>query len=180
MQNAAKRKFFAPIVFCVGVILSLLSSAILLFSFASITQLQIIGSFLCLIIGGSCIFLAIKLKRRSLYLFFAAFLILLGLFLLLHVTGIAKLTMMQSWPLISVFAGLALLPAGSHRYGAVRRIYLIPSIALIVLGGFLMLFSLKITDFSFKQFILNWYPVIILMAGVMLIILSFSGNRERM
>jgi hypothetical protein len=181
MQNAAKRKFLAYIVFCVGLVLSLLSSALLLFSFASITQLQTIGSFLFLIIGGLFIFLAKKIKRRPLYLFFATFFILLGLFLLLHVTGIVILTLKQSWPLLSVFAGLALLPAGSYRYGTIRRIYLIPSVALIILGGFLLLFSLKVTHFSFKQFILNWYPVIILMAGIMLILLSLSSNnRERM
>jgi hypothetical protein len=179
MKNAAKRKIFARIVFRVGVILSLLSCTVLLVSLASITQLQIIGSFLLLIIGGFCVFVAIKLKRRSLYLFFAAFLILVGLFMLLHVTGAARLTFKQSWPLLSVFAGLALLPAGGYRYGGVRRIYLIPSIALILLGGFLMLFSLKITNFSFKQFILNWYPVIILVAGIMLILLSLSSARDR-
>jgi hypothetical protein len=100
--------------------------------------------------------------------------------MLFHVMGLTGLTLRQSWPLLSVFAGLALLPTGGYRYGTIRRIYLIPAIALIVLGGFLMLFSLEITDFSFKQFILNWYPVIILMAGVMLILLSFSGARDRM
>jgi hypothetical protein len=180
MQNKMKRRFFARVSFCVGVFLLLLGSAVLLSSFASITHLQMIGSFFLMIIGGFCILLAIKLKRQSLYLFFAAFFILLGLFLLFKVTGVIKLTLKQSWPLLSIFAGVALIPAGRFRYGTIRGIYLIPSIALSVLGGFLMIFSLKLTDFSFREFMLNWCPAIIIMSGVILILLSLSGGRERM
>ncbi|MDR2343685.1 MAG: hypothetical protein LBD86_04050 [Spirochaetaceae bacterium] len=166
--------------FYVGIALSLSGSTFLMLSFASITGMQIIGSFLLLIIGGFCVFFAIKLRRRSLYLFFAAFLTLLGLFLLFKVSGVLKLTLKQSWPLLSVFSGIALLLAGSHRYGSIRRIYLIPSVALMVLGGFLLLFSLKITSFSFRQFVLDWCPVVFVMSGIMLILFSISGNKERM
>ncbi|MDR1363685.1 MAG: hypothetical protein LBJ35_06515 [Spirochaetaceae bacterium] len=180
MQHKTKRRFFARVSFCAGVILLLLGSAFLLLSFASITHLQIIGSFFVMIIGGFCLLLAIKLKRQSLYLFFAAFFILIGLFLLFKVTGIIPLTLKQSWPLLSVFTGVALLPAGRYRYGGIRRIYLTPSIALIMLGSFLMLFSLKLTNFSFREFMLNWCPVIVVMAGVILILLSISSNRDRM
>jgi hypothetical protein len=180
MQNKMKRKFFARVSFRIGVVLLILGSVFLLSSFASKTHLQIVGSFLLMLIGGFCILLAIKLKRQSVYLFFAAFFILLGLFLLFKVAGIVQLTLKQSWPLLSVFAGVALLPAGKYRYGTIRRIYIIPSIALSALGGFLMIFSLKLTNFSFREFVLNWCPAIIIMAGVILILLSFSANKERM
>ena len=155
-------------------------SAFLLFNFALITGLQVVGSFLLFIIGGLCVFFAAKLQRKQLYLFFAAFFTLLGLFLLFKVSGVITLTLKQSWPLLSVFAGIALLFAGSHNYEGVRRIYLIPSVALIVLGCFLLLFSLKITSFSFKQFVLDWCPVIIIMSGIMLILFSISSNKENM
>ncbi|MDR2795309.1 MAG: hypothetical protein LBB47_01195 [Spirochaetaceae bacterium] len=166
--------------FYVGIVLSLFGSAFLLFSFASITSLQIIGSFLLIIIGGLCVFFAIKLRRRSLYLFFAAFFTLLGLFLLFKVSGVINLNLRQSWPLLSVFTGIALLLAGANRSESIRRIYLIPSVALIILGCFLLLFSLKITSFSFKQFVLDWCPVILVMSGIMLILFYISGSKDRM
>ncbi|MDR2659293.1 MAG: hypothetical protein LBC27_04810 [Spirochaetaceae bacterium] len=158
----------------------ILGIAFLLLNFTPVSHLQIIGSFFLMITGVFCIFFAIKLKRQSLYLFFAAFFILLGLFLMFQVTGIIDLTIKRSWPLLSVFVGLALLPAGRYRYGAIRRIYLIPSICFVVLGGFLMIFSLKLTNFSFREFMVNWCPVIIVMAGVILILLSLSGNKDNM
>jgi hypothetical protein len=180
MQHGIKRKNIARIMFYVGIVLSLFGSAFLLFSFASITSLQIIGSFLLIIIGGLCVFFAIKLRRRSLYLFFAAFFTLLGLFLLFKVSGVINLNLRQSWPLLSVFTGIALLLAGANRSESIRRIYLIPSVALIILGCFLLLFSLKITSFSFKQFVLDWCPVILVMSGIMLILFYISGSKDRM
>jgi hypothetical protein len=179
LKNEAKRKLTARIVFCVGVILSLLGSVLIMMNLATGARQRVISAFLILIIGGLCVFLALKLKRRSLYLFFAAFFTLVILFFLLKLTGISSLTLKQSWPLLAVFAGLALLPAGGRHYGAIRPIYLIPSIALVVLGGFLMLFSLQVINFSFKQFVLGWGPVIIIVAGLMLILLSSIGGKER-
>ena len=185
MQHEIKRKKIARIMFYVGIVLSLVGSVFLLFNYVSITNPQVAGSFIILIIGGLCVFFAVKLRRKSLYLFFAAFFTLVGLFLLFKVWGVITLTLKQSWPLLSVFTGIALLLAGNHRYNKVHRIYLIPSIALIILGCFLLLFSLKITSFSFRQFVLDWCPVIVVMSGIMLILFSISnskdsGNKKRM
>jgi hypothetical protein len=156
----------------------------MLVTLADGAQQRVISALLLLIIGGGCVFVALKLRRRSLYLFFAAFFTLVILFFLLKATGISGLTLKRSWPLLSVFAGLALLPAGAaagngRRYGTVRRIYLIPAIALVILGGFLLLFSLRITNFSFKQFVLGWGPVIVAVSGIMLILLASMNGKER-
>jgi hypothetical protein len=179
LKIEAKRKLAARIVFFLGVVLALFGTVLILITLAYGARQRVISAFLLLIIGGLCVFLALKLKRCPLYLFFAAFFTLVILFLLLKVTGISGLTLKQSWPLLAVFAGLALLPAGVQGYGAIRPIYLIPSIALVVLGGFLMLFSLRIINFSFKQFILGWGPVIVVVSGLMLILLSSIGGKER-
>jgi uncharacterized membrane protein HdeD (DUF308 family) len=180
MQHGTiKKKKIARIIFYVGILLSLAGSVFLLFNFTSITGLQVVIAFLLLIIGGLCVFFAVKLRKKSLYLFFAAFFALIWLFLMFKVCGVITLNLRQSWPLLSVFTGIALLLAGINRYDKVRRIYLIPSVALIVLGCFLLLFSLKITSFSFKQFVLDWCPVIVIMSGITLILFSIGSGKER-
>jgi hypothetical protein len=183
-EKVSRRKLSARIAFCIGIISSLLGMALMLVTLADGARQRVISAFLLLIIGGGCVFVALKLRRRSLYLFFSAFFTLVILFFLLKATGISKLTLKQSWPLLSVFAGLALLLAGAtagngRRYGMIRRIYLIPAIALVILGGFLLLFSLGITNFSFKQFVLGWGPVIAAVSGIMLILLASMNGRER-
>jgi len=151
----------------------------LISTYATLPRLQIFGAVLVIIIGACCAVLAIKMNKRSFYLFVAAFFILTGLFLFFKILGLITLTMIQSLPLFSVFAGLALLPAGWHRYNEFKAAYLVPSAAFIVLGGFLLLFSLKVTHFSFRQFMLEWWPLLMLMAGIMLILLSLSGKKPR-
>jgi hypothetical protein len=178
-MKSGTKKIFARLIFSIGLILTLFVCIFLISNYATITHLQIAASFLLMIIGGFCAILAIKLKKRSFFLFFAAFLILTGLFLFFKALGFITLTKIQSLPILTIFAGLALLPAGWHRYGELKGAYLVPSAAFIVLGGFLMFFSLDITGFSFRQFMLDWWPVIILMAGIMLVLLSLSGKKER-
>jgi hypothetical protein len=40
-----------------------------------------------------------------------------------------------------------------------------------------LIFSLDIVSFSFKQFILNWWPLLIVMAGLILVLISL-GTRN--
>ncbi|MDR3356537.1 MAG: hypothetical protein LBO04_05035 [Spirochaetaceae bacterium] len=180
MQHGIRRKKIARTMFYAGIVLSLSASLFLAFYFSSSTGLQLIISLLVFIIGSLCVFFAVKLRPCSLYIFFAAFLTLLGVFLLFRASGVITAGLKQSWPVLSVFSGVALLLSGSRRYDGIDSSHLIPSVALIVLGLFLLIFSLKITSFSFKQFVLDWCPVIVIMSGIMLVLFFVSGNKERM
>ncbi|MDR2211333.1 MAG: hypothetical protein LBO65_07740 [Spirochaetaceae bacterium] len=169
------------IVFIAGLALMLLGIGFLLGTMTGVSRLSVLWSFLFVIIGAFCAGLAIKRNKRTVYLFFAAFLILIGIFLFLSTLKIIPITLAQGWPLISVFSGLALLPAGLRHYGGFRYKYLIPSLAFVILGCALLVFSFKIVSFSFKRFVVNWWPLLILLGGLILILLSISsrsGDRD--
>ncbi|GHV42339.1 hypothetical protein AGMMS50268_15340 [Spirochaetia bacterium] len=151
-----------------------LGVAFLLGSIAGTSRISVLISFFFVILGSLCAVIAISLKKRSLYLFFAAFFLLVGLFLFLSALKIIPVAFRQAWPLISVFSGLALIPAGWHRHGAFRSSYVVPSIAFVVLGSTLMIFSLGLVSFSFKQFILNWWPLLVVLAGLILVLVSLG------
>jgi hypothetical protein len=91
---------------------------------------------------------------------------------------IIPLSFAEVWPFLSIFAGIALIPAGWRHYGAVRRRYVIPSAAFIILGCFLLVFSLDMVSFSFSQFIKNWWPLIIALTGLILVLLSLSTQNK--
>jgi hypothetical protein len=170
------RRIAAHIVFIAGLFLMLLGISFLLGTMAGISRLSVLWSFLFVIIGALCAVLAIKLNKRTLYLFFASFFILMGLFLFLSALGIIPVSLSQGWPLLSVFAGLALLPAGWRHYRAFRYRYLIPSVAFVGLGCTLLIFSFKVVSFSFKRFVINWWPLLIVLAGIVLVLLSLSSR----
>jgi hypothetical protein len=110
------------------------------------------------------------------YLFFASFFILIGSFLFLSALGIIPFSLAQVWPLLSVFAGLALLPAGWRHYRRVSYRYLIPAVVFIVLGCILLIFSFKMAPFSFKRFIITWWPLVLVVTGIILVLLSLSSK----
>jgi hypothetical protein len=173
------RRIAAHIVFAAGIVLMSLGIAFLLGTMTGISRLSVLSSFLFVIIGALCAALAIKWNKQTIYLFFASFFILVGLFLFLSAMSIIPITLAQGWPLLSVFAGLALFPAGWRHYRKFRYNYLIPSLAFVILGCILLVFSLKIVSFSFKTFIINWWPLLLALAGILLILLSVSsGNRD--
>jgi hypothetical protein len=170
------RRMTAHIVFFAGLLLMMLGIAFLLGTMTGISRLSVLWSFLFVIIGALCAVLAIKLNKRALYLFFASFFILMGLFLFLSALRIIPITLAQGWPLLSVFAGLALLPPGWRHYRAIHYRYLIPSAAFAALGCVLLVFSFKVVSFSFKRFIINWWPLLIVLTGIILVLLSLSSR----
>jgi cytochrome c biogenesis protein CcdA len=101
-----------------------------------------------------------------------------GFFFFLSSLNIVPITFYKWWPLLSVFAGLALIPSGWHRYGVIRSWYVVPSITFIVLGIILLVFSLDVVSFSFKQFMLNWWPLLIALAGLILILISLGTKNK--
>jgi hypothetical protein len=153
-----------------------LGCGFLLGSLAGISKISVLLSFLFVILGILCAVFAIKLNKRAVYLFFATFFFLVGFFVFLSALRIFPVSFSQSWPLISVFSGIALFPAGWRRFGVFRGVYVVPSIAFVFLGSVLMVFSLDLVTFSFRQFMLNWWPLIVVLAGLVLILVSLGAK----
>ncbi|MDR1618304.1 MAG: hypothetical protein LBS06_04570 [Treponema sp.] len=174
MRPFLSRRAKARLVFVFGWLLMFLGSAFLLGSLTGISRVSVLISFIFVIAGSLFAFLAIRLNKRSLYLFFAAFFLLVGFFLFLFSLKIIPVPFSQAWPLISVFSGIALIPAGWHHYGAFRSRYVVPAIAFVALGSVLMIFSLRMVPFSFARFVLDWWPLLVVLAGLTLVLVSLG------
>jgi cell division protein FtsW (lipid II flippase) len=178
MDRITARKTAARISFFIGLVLMFIGSAFLLGTLEGTTLFSILRAFFFVIIGVLCAFFAIKLNKRSIYLFFAAFFLLVGLFLFLSALRIIPFSFSQGWPLVSVFAGLALFPAGWHRFGSFRSRYVAPAVVFILLGCFLMIFSFRMVPFSFRHFVITWWPLLVLLIGLVLILLSLGTKNN--
>ncbi|MDR1024807.1 MAG: hypothetical protein LBL56_03705 [Treponema sp.] len=176
MRFPSLRRFVARFVFIIGLLLMFLGSGFLLGNLAGISRISVLSSFLFVIIGSLCAFLAIRLNKRAVYLFFAAFFLQVGFFLFLSALHVFPVSFSQSWPLLSVFCGIALFPAGWRSYGGLRIAYTVPSVAFVLLGAGLMIFSLDLVAFSFRQFMLNWWPLLIVLAGFVLVLVSLGAK----
>jgi hypothetical protein len=178
MRLILTRRTTAKIIFIIGLFLMLLGSVFLLGSLVKRSRIFIMVSILFISLGMVCAALAIKLNKRSLYLFFAVFFMQTGFFLLLSALSIFPFSFAQAWPLLSVFSGIALFPAGWRHYGTLRSHYVVPSSAFVVLGSVLMVFSLDLVSLSFAQFMKNWWPLLVVLAGLTLMLISFGTNNN--
>ena len=137
------------------------------------------GSCLLIIFGIGCAILSIKLRRRSLYLFFAALFLQTGIFFFLNAIYVIRMGFPQAWSLLPIFTGAALLPAGWRRYGAFKTTYIILSTAFAVLGTVMMFFALHLVAFSFAQFARDWWVLPVLLTGLTRIFI-FLDTRQHM
>jgi hypothetical protein len=174
MRLFVTRRTAARLIFIIGLFLMFLGCAFLLGSLADFSRGVILVSFFFVILGVLCAVLAIKLNKRSLYLFFAAFFLQVGLFLFLSALRIFPVPFSRAWPLLSIFSGIALFPSGWHRYGAFHIRYVVPSAAFVILGSVLLVFSLDLVSFSLAQFVSNWWPLLVVLGGLILILVSLS------
>jgi hypothetical protein len=174
MHSTLTRRFIARLIFISGLLLMLVGSVFLLTTFPGTSRRSALTAILFIIIGFLFICLVAKLNKRSLYLFAALLFLQVGFSLLLFALGLIPITFSQGWPLLSVFTSLAMFPSGWHRYRKIKPGYLVSSLAFAILGGVLLLFSLEVVRFPFKKFILEWWPLILFLSGLILVFVSIG------
>jgi hypothetical protein len=101
-----------------------------------------------------------------------------GIFFLLSNTIIPGVTLSRIWPIFMIIAGLSILPYGFGKKETTRIAIIIPACAIIGLSIIFFPFSLRLIDTSFKDFVLTWWPTLLLLSGVILI-LSYLMRRKR-
>ena len=178
MMSRFIRKFTANLVFFTGLFLMVLGISFLLGVLEEASRISVFVAFFLVVAGAVCAMFAIKLNKQPSYLFFASLFMMTGLFLFLSALGIITMPIPRSWPLLSVFSGLALLPMGWRRYGVLRKRYIVSSCAFVILGCVLLIFSLQVVPFSFRRFIHDWWPMILLFGGLTLVLISLGSRKS--
>ncbi len=77
------------------------------------------------------------------------------------------------WPLAVIISGVSLLAFGALRYKRFRTAYVFPAATLTILGGFFLLFTLKIIKVPLRVFASLFLPFFLVLGGMSLIVLYF-------
>ena len=173
-----KHRLVSQTVFYTGLVLMLAGAVFLVGALSGVSHFSRLWSCLFLIIGGLFTIVSVKISGRPVYLFLAVFFLLTGIFFFLLGLSVLPVGLSQSWPLFAVFTGLALIPAGARHYREIRISYLIPALAFTILGFVLIPFSFKLVSFSFKRFMIDWWPLLTLMAGGVLVLVSLGARNS--
>lgn len=74
------------------------------------------------------------------------------------------------WPLLFILAGLSFFASDFYIFKRLRTVFLFPSVMLIVLGVFFLMFSLHVIPVSFKQFVVISWPYWLIVLGLILVL----------
>ena len=132
-----------------------------------------------LMIVGLSVVLLTPSTKSSYQLFIGLGFIFIGGFSFLLMRGIIERTLLQLWPVIGIGNGVILFIAGFYKYRKISFGFVIPSIAMIVLSAWFLLFSLKIVSMSFKEFVIVFGPLLLVMLCVLLfVVYIFKRNSK--
>jgi hypothetical protein len=178
MRIFISRRSAARFVFILGIFLMLFGIAFLLGTLSGISGVSVFISFSFIAAGIACASLALILNKRTIYLFIAALFFQTGIFLFLSALHIIPMEFSKAWPVLSIFSGFALIPAGWRHFGKIHYKFIVPAAAFLALGIALFVFSLKLVSFSLAQFVIAWWPLLIILAGLTLILLVLASKNS--
>ncbi len=116
----------------------------------------------CLVFGYFSLYVAVLEKRRARFYFSGSFLVMIGLLLLLIDYGFLELKLQKLWPVLVLFSGIALLPAGINRYHRAHPVYLVPAVTFMGLGTVFFLFTSDVITVPLRSFAVWWLPLALL------------------
>ncbi|WP_455383724.1 LiaI-LiaF-like domain-containing protein, partial [Salinispira pacifica] len=101
-----------------------------------------------------------------------------GLFLFLMMTVMTAVGLERIWPVFMSIVGLSLFAYGMVKRGYARLSMTIPGIAIIALSLVFLPFSLGLAHQSFRAFVGEWWPVLFVVLGLVLILI-YALRRRR-
>lgn len=127
-------------------------------------------------VGSVILYLGATRSLASVWLFFGTAFVLSAILLIIR--GFLEWPLSWYWPLFMIVLGLSSLALGWRRHRRPRAVYMVPAFSFVVLGVFFSLFSFDVIRFSFRRFFAEWWPVFLIAAGLVLLVLYFY-NRTR-
>lgn len=126
----------------------------------------------CLTVIGAVVFYLSLIKFNYALVFFSGlFFVLSGFFFMIVNSGVVQTGVSGLWPFVIVLAGISLMLTGIAKDRRIRVSYFFPSLMLIFLGLFFLLFSLDIIEMSFRKWISIFWPLFPFFLGLSLIVL---------
>lgn len=100
-----------------------------------------------------------------------------GVLFLLANTVLEGQNLEKIWPLFMLVTGISLIPYALRKKGSSRTAIIVPGVFISLLSLFFLPFSLHREEGGLIAFVRQWWPLILVVLGVTLIISFFSTRR---
>ncbi|MCX7656708.1 MAG: DUF5668 domain-containing protein [Treponemataceae bacterium] len=172
MKNTVHHFWIGRLLFTLGVSFTILGSILCLSILKGVSKLVVLPAAFFLIMGALFAYAAVQVTRKSGYLYFSAFCFQVGILVLGLALEIIPIPFYRLWPFLSIIAGLSFIPVIRFNKRKPVAVFLVPAITFVAIGLILLMFSFHVVDFSFRRFLLTWWPLFLLIGGLMLFLIS--------
>jgi MFS family permease len=156
-----------------GICIFLVGGILLLWSLGYLPILTNLWPLPIMILGLGLLYVVYLKGKTERFILPGMVLTLSGLFFLLYNTIIPIKDLANIWPFFMIIAGLSLFPYAHKKRGKRRLGINISGILIIVLALIFLPFSLGFLNVSFLEFMLDWWPVIFMVIGLVLVVIYF-------
>ncbi len=160
-----------------GVATVLAGSLLLLWNFGYLPQLGGLWPVTLILAGLVCLYMAWPLGRSDRWIFPGMILTLGGVVFLLMNTVLRAQQLSRIWPAFMLITGLSLVPYGLRKRGSARIAIFVPALFISCLAMLFFRFSLRGPEGGFAAFVHQWWPMILVMLGLALIVSFFVSRR---
>jgi chromate transport protein ChrA len=130
-----------------------------------------------LIAGLFFLYMAWPRKHSDTWIIPGMILTLGGLVFLLVNTVLEGETLQRIWPLFMIVTGISLVPYALRKKGNARTAVIVPAVFISFLALIFLPFSLRREEGGLVAFVRQWWPMILVVLGISLIISFFSTRR---
>ena len=156
----------------------LAGGVLLLWNLGYLPQLGRLWPIVLLVAGLVFLYLAWPRKHSDTWIIPGMVLTLGGLVLLLANTVFQGGGIKRIWPLFMLVTGVSLIPYALRKRASARAAIIVPAIFISFLALFFLIFSLHGEESGgLVAFVRQWWPMILVVLGVSLIISFFSTRR---
>jgi hypothetical protein len=161
----------------IGVFFVVAGGVLLLWTAGYLQGFITLWPLLPLLVGLVFLYLRIVRSGPDYYVFLGISLLLAGTLLLVTNTAV-PVDLGRIWPLFMTIIGVALLFYGFRKEGASRVTFTVPGGAMVLLSAVFLPFAFDLVSADFAAFVTVWWPVLLIVVGIVLIAAHVS-RRDR-
>ena len=177
-QRSSGLQWFPHKLLVFGITLVLVGVVLLLRTAGLVPEAGVVWVVVPLVVGVLLLYLAFAHNGPEGYVFVGMILTLVGVVLLLLNTVMSSVELFRIWPLFMTITGASLAVYANTKVQPARITLQIPSVAIILLSGVFLLFSLEVVERDFRRVVAMWWPTILIVFGAVLLWVYFRRSKS--
>jgi hypothetical protein len=162
-----------------GVSVALAGGLLLLWNFGYLPQPGRLWPLPVIVAGLAALYMAWPRGHSDRWIIPGMILALGGCVALLMNTVLSGQSLARIWPAFMLVTGLSLVPFGYRKRGAARTAIVVPALFISALALFFLAFSLRPESGGLVSFVRQWWPIMLVILGLALVVSYFGARRPR-